>query len=53
MDDNRNNIKNVGIKKDFLSNERKSSKIEIIKNPILLFIIFLLIFEILFTFQII
>ena len=53
MDDNLNNIKNVDIKKDFLSNERKSSKIEIIKNYILLFIIFLLIFEILFTFQII
>ena len=51
MDDNLNNIKNVDIKKDFLSNERKSSKIEIIKNPILLFIVFLLIFEILFLFN--
>ena len=53
MDDIQNNIRNTDIKKDFLSNERKSSKIETIKNPILLFIVFLLIFEILFAFQII
>jgi len=51
MDDIQNNIRNTDIKKDFLSNERKSSKIEIIKNPILLLIVCLLIFEIIFLFN--
>ena len=43
MDTIQNNIKN-----DFLINKKKSSKIEIIKNPILLLIVCLLIFEVIY-----
>ena len=51
MDDIQNNLKNIDIKRDFLIKERKSSKTEIIKNPILLLIVSLIFFEIIFLFN--
>ena len=51
MDGIHSNIKSIDIKKDFLIKERKSSKIEMIKNPILLLIVCLLFFELIFLFN--
>ena len=50
MNDIQNHFKNIHIKNGFLINKKKLSKIEIIKNPILL-IICLLILEVIFLFN--